>query len=122
MGGANETTVIENGAKPKMVIHEPIPGKTGIRRCIKEFEKEASGQTYSDLVMSIIATGQPDIVKRGFYREQAGQLESYMRDPTELIPRFEDERTQKMMTAYIIWRAGGFEKTAETRVVNRSAI
>lgn len=106
------TTVIENGAKPKMVIHEPIPGKTGIRRCIKEFEKEASGQTYSDLVMSIIATGQPDIIKRGFYREQAGQLERYMRDPTELIPRFEDERTQRMMRAYIIWRAGGFEKNS----------
>lgn len=112
------TTVVETGAKPKIVIHEPIPGKTGIRRCIKEFKREASGQVYSDLVMSIIAVGQPDIIKRGFYTEQAGQLESYMRDPTGLTPRFEDERTQKMMTAYIIWRAGGFEKIGETRLVS----
>jgi len=107
------TTVIENDAKPKIVIHKPIPGKTGVRRCMKEFEREAGRQTYSDLVMNIIATGQPDSVKRGFYREQAGQLENYMRDPTGFTPRFEDERTQKMMTAYIIWRAGGFERVRE---------
>jgi hypothetical protein len=105
------TTVVETGAKPRVIIHEPMPGKDGVRRCMQEFGREAGKQTYSDLIMAIIAAGQPIIVKRGFYEGMAEQLERYMRNPTEFTPRFEDEREQKMMTAYILWRAGGFENS-----------
>jgi hypothetical protein len=104
------TTITSFGVRPKIVVHEPIPGKPGVEWCKGKFGIKASGLVFSDLVMNMIAVEQPKIRKRGFYREQAEYLERYMRNPTGIIPQTENLRVRRMIETYIAWRNGEFGK------------
>jgi len=97
------TTINERG-KPIVIIHEPIPGKPGVSWCVKNLGKEQGRQAFSDLVMTIIASGQPDKKKQGFYEVYCEALEKFLWSGT--MP--EDPRLQNMLKAYEAWDQGAF--------------
>jgi len=101
------TTVTEKGRRPTIMVHEPIPGKTGVKWCIGQFGKELGRQVFNDLIMTIIATGQPNEKIRGFYQEFCRQLEDSQINGG-LQNESENPRIQKVIMAYKAWRNGEF--------------
>lgn len=105
------TTITGSKGRPRIVVHEPLSGIMGVEWCTQQFgDKKVGRQVFSDLVMSIVAIGQPDKEKRGVYKEQANQLEIYKKNPTERISQFADPRLRRTVEAYIAWKSGRFEE------------
>lgn len=96
------TTIHVNG-QPKVIIHEPIPGKTGTAWCTAQFQEEGI-QAFSDLVMTIIASGQPNKKKRGFYQPYCEAIVNYYWYGITT----QDPRVQNMLQAYIALTEGVF--------------
>jgi len=101
------TTVVENGQRPQIIIHEPIPGEEGIARCTEFFGEELGRQVYSDLVMTIIASAQPNVGKRGVYKQICNDLEEYLH-PSRNQPQSLDLRSQRIIEAFTAWKSGAF--------------
>ncbi len=101
------STVIQRGHKPQVIVHEPILGKRGIEWCTREFN-ELGGEAFSDLVMTIIASGQPDEEKRGFYRPYCEALIKLQNGDTANVTDITDARIRRCVQTYIGWR-GNFQ-------------
>jgi len=101
------TTINENG-KSKIIIHDPIPGTSGSRWCKDNFGVVLGPQAFSDLVMTIIAYGQPDKEKRGFYKDLSSILDQYKKNEIDDFNQIKDERSLRMLQTYIAWKDGAF--------------
>ncbi len=99
------TTVIGED-HPRVVIHPPMSGSRGIDWCKKQFGDEEGSRVFSDLVMTIIATAQPDTEKRGAYLEMSKELDQYIQ--SQRMEASLDERTSNILTAFIAWQNGEF--------------
>ncbi len=102
-------TTITESKHPTVVVHPPIPGKAGTKWCVENFGEETGPRVFSDLVMSIVATAQPNIEKKGVYIEASKALEVYMQTH-EVDGVSTDERTQRVLSAYIAWEQNKFDQ------------
>lgn len=93
------TTITQEKQKPTILVHEPIPGKTGVAWCANSFGRTEGRQVFTDLVMTVIAAGQPDEQKRGFYQDFLCHLDGM---------QTENPRILKMSEAYAAWKSGSF--------------
>lgn len=92
-------TTITDGEQPTVVIHPPIPGKAGIAWCESQFGSDGP-KVFSDLVMTIIATAQPNPEKKGVYKAASEVLENYMKTH-KLDNNISDKRAQRVLSAFL---------------------
>jgi hypothetical protein len=71
-------TTITDGEHPTVIIHPLIPGKAGVTWCEKEFGQEDGAKVFSNLIMTIIATAQPNLEKKGVYKETSQVMEDFI--------------------------------------------
>jgi hypothetical protein len=101
------TTINDNG-QSEVVIHPPIPGKTGIAWCVKNFGTEDGPKVFSNLVMGIIATAQPNVEKKGVYEEVGRGLENYIGTRKLDGNITYDEPVRRVLSAFVAWEKNEF--------------